>query len=66
MGEIPIYVIQTFQVPISLTIIGRIESTTLKFINNTRQQVIRQTIFKMENIQEISLAFEDNVNFTTT
>ena len=40
-------------------------STELKFINNTRQAVLRYTIFKTENIREIHLPFENDVIFPT-
>ena len=39
-----------FQVPVSFTIIGSIASSTLKFIYNTRHEVVIQTIFKTEII----------------
>ena len=45
-------------------LIGRIGSSTLKFINNTRRKIIRQKIFKMRKFREISLAFKSSLDFT--
>ena len=44
---------------VSFIVIRSNASSTLKFIQKTRHNVVRWTIFKMENVQEISLIFEN-------
>ena len=46
LGNIDMFSRRYFQMAISLTIIGTITSTTLKFMKNERHKVIRKTIFK--------------------
>ena len=61
------YIHPTLLSSVYLTIIRRVASSTLKIINNdTGNKVIRQTIFKTENIWKNSLAFKNELDFTTT
>ena len=54
-----------FQVPICLTVIGRIAPAICIFINHSRQEVERKEIFESENICEICLTFENSLKLTT-
>ena len=44
---------------VSFIVIKSIASFTLKVIQKTRHNVVRWTIFKTENVQEISLIFDN-------